>query len=108
MGISVAAFLDGVGKLRDMEDNGRAAGCWRVFFNRCRVPPLIGGDAGNFHLILDGMEDFSMKKVRCKFCKKKTDMAQLDRDWQQKFYKCPRPDCGRENPKRTFLGKTAG
>ena len=48
-----------------------------------------------------------MKKVRCKFCRKKTDMEQLDRDWQQKFYKCPRPDCGRENPKRTFLGKTA-
>ena len=47
-----------------------------------------------------------MKKIRCKFCKRKTDMEQLDRDWQQKFYKCPRPDCGRENPKRTFLGKT--
>lgn len=46
-----------------------------------------------------------MKKIRCKYCDHKTDMNQLEGDWQFKFYQCP--NCQRENPKRTVLGKTA-
>ena len=45
-----------------------------------------------------------MKKIRCKYCKRKIDMEKLEGDWQYKFYKCPH--CERETPKRTFLGKT--
>ncbi len=46
-----------------------------------------------------------MKKVRCKFCKRKSDMERLEGDWKHNFYKCSH--CDRENPKRTFLGGTA-
>ena len=45
-----------------------------------------------------------MKKIRCKYCKHKTEMNQLEGDWQFKFYRCP--NCQRETPKRTVLGKT--
>ena len=45
-----------------------------------------------------------MKKVRCKYCKRKSDMEKLEGDWQYKFYKCPQ--CERETPKRTIFGKT--
>lgn len=45
-----------------------------------------------------------MKKVRCKFCEKKSDMERLEGDWKYHFYKCSH--CDRENPKRTFLGQT--
>ena len=44
-----------------------------------------------------------MKKIRCKYCKHKLDMNQLEGDWKFKFYQCPK--CHREIPKRTILGK---
>ena len=64
----------------------------------------LSDDSTNCILKYD-MEDFVMKKIRCKHCRRKIDMKQLEGDWQYRFYKCP--NCDRENSKRSFLGKAA-